>query len=384
MKSFEAHLADCRLLLPRRSPVRVPALSTVGLEVAEAVLATSPSPTFATSSMDGYAVRVSDVPGRLRVVGEVAAGRVPDVAVGAGTAVRIMTGSALPAGTEAVVRVEDTAEASGEVDVSVSTSSGQYLRGVGDDVAVGDVVIAAGQVIGAAQVAALTAHNVEAVWVYPRPRVAILSTGDELVGHGVMPGPAQLVDSNGPGLAAAATAAGAEVVHVGIVGDVPDAFLSAMDSLPDADLIVTSGGISMGVYDVVKASLADRGISFETVAMQPGKPQSWGRYQESTGFLGLPGNPVSALVSFELFGRAALGRERMTATATLVDPVERSPKGMRQFLRGSLGDGQVRLVSGPDSHLIVGLARANCLVVVEEQTGSLAVGAQVPVIVLGS
>jgi molybdopterin molybdotransferase len=118
--------------------------------------------------------------------------------------------------------------------------------------------------------------------------------------------------------------------------------------------------------------------------MQPGKPQSWGRYQESTGFLGLPGNPVSALVSFELFGRAALGRERMTATATLVDPVERSPKGMRQFLRGSLRDGQVRLVSGPDSHLIVGLARANCLVVVEEQTGSLAVGAQVPVIVLGS
>jgi molybdopterin molybdotransferase len=382
VKSYDAHLADCRMLLPRRLPVRVPALSSLGLELAESVLAMSPSPSFATTSMDGYAVRVGDVPGRLRVVGEVAAGHLPAVEVGPRTAVRIMTGSALPAGTEAVVRVEDTAEDNEMVDVSVSVSDGQNLRRVGDDVSVGDVVVAAGQVVGAAQVAALAAHNVDEVSVWPRPRVAILSTGEELVGYGAAPGPAQLVDSNGPGLAAAAAAAGAEVVHVAQVGDDPAGFLAAMDALPDADLIVTSGGISMGVYDVVKASLADRGIHFETVAIQPGKPQSWGRYQDRAAFLGLPGNPVSALVSFELFGRAALRRERMIATATLVDPVERSPHGMRQFLRGSLANGRVRLVSGPDSHLIVGLARANCLVVVEEDVAALPAGALVPVVLL--
>jgi molybdenum cofactor synthesis domain-containing protein len=336
--------------------------------------------------MDGYAVRVGDVPGRLRIVGEVAAGRAPEVEVAPGTAVRIMTGSAIPPGAEAVVRVEDTSTNGDEVTVTVAAPPGMFIRGIGDDVKVGDVVLPAGQVVGAAQIAALAAHNVETVSVSPRLRVAILSTGDELVSHGAVAGSVQLVDSNGPGLAAAALAAGADVVHLAHVSDDPAEFVAAMDALPEADLIVTSGGISMGAYDVVKATLATRGITFETVAMQPGKPQAWGRYQcrnrDSVGFLGLPGNPVSALVSFELFGRAALRRERLTATATLLDPVERSPSGMRQFLRGSLSDGEVRLVSGPDSHLIVGLARANCLVVVAEGVVDLPVGAQVPVIVL--
>jgi molybdopterin molybdotransferase len=382
VKSFEDHLGDCRSLLARRPPILVAALESAGLELADPVLAASPFPAFAASSMDGYAVRVHDVPGRLRIVGEVAAGRVPDVEVSQGTAVRIMTGSVIPAGTEAVVRVEDTVTTGDEVEVTVATNAGTFIRGVGDDVRVGDVVLAAGQVVGAAQIAALAAHNVGSVSVYRRHRVAILSTGEELVGHGAVPGPAQLVDSNGPGLVAAAVAAGGEVVYVAQVGDDPAEFLAAMDALPEVDLIVTSGGISMGRYDVVKATLATRGIRFETVAVQPGKPQAWGRYRDSMGFLGLPGNPVSALVSFELFGRAALGRERTTATATLVDPVHRSPSGMRQFLRGDLVDGQVRLVSGPDSHLVVGLARANCLVVVTEQVTELPAGAQVPVVVL--
>jgi molybdopterin molybdotransferase len=350
--------------------------------LAEEVVATAPSPTFAASSMDGFAVRVGDVPGRLRIVGEIAAGGRPDVEVAPGTAVRIMTGSALPPGTEAVVRVEDTATHDEEVEVSVAVAPGTFMRGVGDDVQIGDVVLAAGQWIGAAQIAALAAHNVDSVSVVARPRIAILSTGDELVRHGAVAGAVQLVDSNGPGLAAAARAAGAEVVHVGQVGDDPSAFLAAMDALPDADLIITSGGISMGAYDVVKATLATRGITFETVAMQPGKPQGWGRYRGSVGFLGLPGNPVSALVSFELFGRAALGHERPTAIATLLDPVERSPAGMRQFLRGTLANGEVRLASGTDSHLIVGLARANCLVVIAEELTALPAGAQVPVVML--
>jgi molybdopterin molybdotransferase len=293
-----------------------------------------------------------------------------------------MTGSALPDGTEAVVRVEDTTTFGQEVEVSVSTTPGHYIRRVGEDVAAGDVVLAAGQLVGAPQLAALAAHNVDAVSVYPRPRVAILSTGTELVGHGTEPGPAQVVDSNGPGLAAAVAAAGAEVVDVAVVGDDPDEFLAAMNAVPDADLIITSGGISMGTYDVVKASLSALGIRFESVAIQPGKPQAWGRYCDRVGFLGLPGNPVSALVSFELFGRAALGRDRLVATATLLDPVQSSPMGTRQFLRGSLLDGRVRLVGGPGSHLVVGLARANCLVVVAEDSEALPAGAQVPVVLL--
>lgn len=382
MKTFDAHLADCRTLLLRRPPHDVPALESAGLELAEAVHANAPYPAFAASAMDGYAVRAADLPGRLRIVGEVAAGRMPDVEVQPGTAVRIMTGSPIPAGTEAIVRVEDTITAGDEVEVSVTAAAGQFMRDVGADVKPGDVVLTGGQVMGPAQIAALVAHNVDTVSVYPRPRVAILSTGEELVGYGTAPGPAQVVDSNGPGLAAAAVAAGADVVHVAQVGDDPDGFLAAMDALPDVDLIVTSGGISMGAYDVVKATLATRGIRFETVAIQPGKPQALGSYRDRTAFLGLPGNPVSALLSFELFGRAVLGRELPRATALLVDAVDRSPAGMRQFLRGKLADGGVRLVSGPDSHLVVGLARANCLVVIAEDVTSLVAGSQVPVVVL--
>ncbi|HVW80506.1 MAG TPA: gephyrin-like molybdotransferase Glp [Mycobacteriales bacterium] len=388
MKSFDAHLADCRTLLARRPPVRVPALDSVGLELAEPVVATAPYPAFAVSAMDGFAVRVDDVPGRLRIAGEVAAGRVPTVEVAPGSAVRIMTGSPIPVGTEAVVRVEDTVTHGDDVEVSAPARHGLNIREVGEDVQAGDVVLPAGQVIAAAQIAALAAHNVDTVSAYPRVRVGILSTGDEIVSHGSVPGPAQLVDSNGPGLAAAAIAAGADVVHVAHVSDQPDRFLAAMDALPELDQVITSGGISMGAYDVVKASLASRGVQFQTVAMQPGKPQAWGRYQADGGtrppvsFLGLPGNPVSALMSFELFGRAALGRELPIATATLLDPVERSPDGKRQFLRGRLADGTVRLVSGAESHLVVGLARANCLVVVSEDIVAVPAGAQVPVIVL--
>jgi molybdenum cofactor synthesis domain-containing protein len=333
--------------------------------------------------MDGYAVRVADVPGRLKVVGEVPAGKVPDVPVTAGSAVRIMTGSAVPDGTEAVVPVELTTADGQEVDVSSGIEAGRNIRGIGEDVLTGDVLLEAGQLVGAAQLAALVAHNVTSVEVRAWPRVAVVSTGDELVAFGTQPGPAQLVDSNGPGLVAAASATGAEVIHACHVGDDPNLLLATLDAVSsDVDLVVTSGGISMGAYDVVKAALSDRAIRFESVAIQPGKPQAWGRLETGAGFLGLPGNPVSALVSFELFGRAALGRERAIAAATLVDPVPRSPKGKRQFLRGTLAGGEVRLVGGPESHLIVGLAKANCLVVVAEERESVPAGELVQVISL--
>lgn len=382
MKSYQSHLSDCRSLYSPRPAIRVRSIEAAGLELAEAVYAASPYPSFVASAMDGYAVRVTDVPGRLRLVGEVPAGVAPHAEVGPGTAVRIMTGSAVPVGAEAIVRVEDTATAGDHIDVAVSTTWGRNIRGIGEDVQVGDLVLAAGQLLNAPQVAALVAHNIESVLVRPRPRVAVLSTGDELVSFGQPLGPAQLVDSNGPALGVAATQAGAEVVHVGQVGDDPNTFLAALSRLPAADLIVTSGGVSMGAYDVVKSALRDQGVAFEAVAMQPGKPQAWGRVNGGVAFLGVPGNPVSALLSFELFCRAALGRERPVVAATLAEPVEHSPKGKRQFLRGDLADGVVRLVGGPQSHLIVGLARANCLIIVDEDSEALAAGQQVAAISL--
>ena len=382
LKPFEAHLADCRTLLSPRPPVGVPTPDSVGMVLAEAVLARSDAPAFASSAMDGYAVRVSDVPGELRVVGEVAAGSMPTVAVTAGTAVRIMTGSPLPEGTEAVVRVEDTDERDGVVTVRVALTAGQALRAAGEDLRAGDEVLPAGTLIGPAQLAALLRTTPVEVRVLPRFRVAVVSTGDELVPAGTEPGPAQLVDSNGPALAAAAAAAGADVVHVGRCGDDPAALVAALDRLPDPDLVVTSGGVSMGAYDVVKAALRPLGVHFEQVAIQPGKPQAWGRLPGGAAFLGLPGNPVSSLVCFELFGRAALGAERPVLATTLLEPVRRSPVGVRQFLRGRLtGDG-VRLEGGPGSHLVAGLARADCLLVVPEDADALPAGVAVDVIAL--
>jgi molybdopterin molybdotransferase len=382
VKSFAEHLRDCRSLRVRRAPTSLPVLEAVGLELAEDVHAVMPYPAFVASAMDGYAVRVADVPGRLRVVGDVPAGKVPDSEVTPGTAVRIMTGSPVPDGAEAVVPVEDVTVDGEHIDVAVTTTPGRHIRGIGDDVASGDLVLAAGAVLGAAQVAALVAHNVGEVSVYPRARVAVLSTGDELVPLGTPPGPAQLVDSNGPGLQVAIEAAGADVVHRGHVSDDPAALRDAIAALPEVDLLVTSGGVSMGAYDVVKAELTARGIRFESVAMQPGKPQGWGRLDGELPMLGFPGNPVSTMLSFEVFGRAALGRERPVSLATLVDPVPRSPKGKVQLLRGQLRDGQVSLAGGPESHLVVALARADCVVVVEEDVESLAAGATVKVIAL--
>jgi molybdopterin molybdotransferase len=276
--------------------------------------------------------------------------------------------------------VEDTAEVDGSVIVSAVTNHGAFLRPAGGDLRAGDLVVAAGTVIGPAQLAALLAHGT--VIVRPRPRVAVLSTGDELVPAGTVPGPAQLVDSNGPALAVAARNAGADVVHVGITGDDPAAFSAAVDALAGVDLVITSGGVSMGAYDVVKAVLAPRGLMFEQVAMQPGRPQGWGTLPGGAAFLGLPGNPVSALVCFELFGRAVLGRERPVLRSILAEDIGHSPAGLRQFRRGRLEGDRVRLEGGPGSHLVAGLARADCLVVVAENVEDMRAGDPIEVIAL--
>jgi molybdopterin molybdotransferase len=332
--------------------------------------------------MDGYAVRVSDVPGNLRIIGEVAAGQVPGAEVSAGTAVRIMTGSALPDGTEAVVPVEQAEEHGNVLAVRAATVRGRHLRPAGDDVRRGDLVLCEGQLVGAAQLAALLATGETTVPVRPPWRVVVFSTGDELVQAGRITGPAQIVDSNGPALAAAAAAAGAEIVHVGCLPDDPEFLLKALDALPACDLIVTSGGVSMGAYDVVKAALSPLGITFEQVAMQPGKPQGWGHFRGGPAFLGLPGNPVAALICFELFGRGALGRERPTLRGMLGAPYSRRSAEKRQFLRGRLEGTTVTVSGGPGSHLVAALARADCLVVVPEGVDRMHEGESVDVIAL--
>ena len=387
MKTYAAHLADCRDLLTARPPLSIPVAASLGFVLATDIVARADLPAFASSAMDGYAVRVADVPGLLRVVGEVAAGQTPAVAVGPGTAVRIMTGAALPDGTEAILpleEVEEVEERGGALHARTSTVPGRHIRPAGDDVRPGGLVLERGQVVGAAQLAALISAGVTSVPVRPVWRVAVLSTGDELVAAGRVPGPAQIVDCNGPALAAAAIAAGAEVVHLGQLPDVPDVLIGALDALPACDLIVTSGGVSMGAYDVVKAALKPLGIGFEQVAMQPGKPQGWGHFRGGPAFLGLPGNPAAALICFELFGRAALGRERPASRAALGACLLRTSDRKRQFLRGRLAGTTVHVAAGPGSHLIVGLARADCLVVVPEGVSRIEAGEMVEVIPLQS
>jgi molybdopterin molybdotransferase len=382
VKPLTQHLADLAGLVPLRPAQRVGLEEAHGLVLAQDVYSRGPLPPFASSAMDGYAVRVSDVPARLTVVGDVPAGSVPTAVVGPGTAVRVMTGSLLPEGTEAVVPVEHTDGGMGHVVVTELAVGGAYLRPAGSDVAAGALVLSAGSVLTASRIAVLASVGEVTPLVHPRPRVLVISTGDELVDAGAEPGPAQLVDSNRPALIAAVTEAGAEAIDGGRCSDSPESLLAMLTATP-ADLVVTTGGVSMGAYDVVKATLLPLGtVTFERIAMQPGMPQAWGHLPGGTPLLGLPGNPVSALVSWELFGRAALGRPRPQLRAQLAEAVTGSPKDKTQLLRMTVVDGVAHPGGGTGSHLLVALGHANALVVVPEGQTELAADSWVTVIPL--
>ncbi len=380
-------------LLGTRAPTTVPLAEARGLVLAGPVTAPEPLPSFDNSAMDGYAVRAVDIAGadpdhpvRLPVTADIPAGS-PAGELAAGTAHRIMTGAPLPRGADAVVEVEATDAGTDVVAVTGPRESGSFVRAAGVDVSAGDTVLEAGTVLGAAQIGLLAALGVREVVVRPRPRVLVCSTGSELTDDPV-PGSGQIRDSNGAMLAAAVEDAGAVAIRRLWAADEVPAFLSTLDAElgGGVDLILTSGGVSAGAYEVVKDALGPRGVEFTKVAMQPGMPQGSGTYGDAA-VVCLPGNPVSSLVSFEVFVRPALRASyghlrpgRPVVTARLAEPLD-SPDGKRQFRRGILHrDSSTVELCGPAGSGFLGwLARADCLVDVPAEVTTLAAGDRVEV-----
>lgn len=339
-------------------------------------------PLFRNAQMDGFAVVAADVVGApvtLPVAGEVAARAAEPDALRPGTVVRIMTGAVVPEGADAVVPVEDTrAVDGGSVAIDRPRSAGDYVRERGSDARAGDELLPGGTTLASRHLAVLAAAGIETVSVRARVRVAVITTGAELVAPGADPLPGQVFDSNGTALVAAVRAAGAEVVARHRVADDHDEFRRALHTATAAaDLVVTSGGISMGDYEVVRETLEPLGADIGSVAMQPGGPQAVAAV-DGTPVVCFPGNPVSTQLSFEVFVapllRRAAGRpERVVVSLPLAADVTSVP-GKRQFLRGRLDGDTVSLVSGPGSHLVAGLAAADVLVIVPEDVTALSAG----------
>jgi molybdopterin molybdotransferase len=399
MDSVEAYLADITAAI-RPLPVReLPVADALGAVLADDVTALRAMPSFDNSSMDGYAVRASEVAGAssnspvlLPVKGEIAAGDTRRHDLVPGSVLRIMTGAPMPAGADAVVPVELTDDGSDLVAIREPVRAGNAVRPAGSDAQKGDLLLSAGTRLGAVHVALLAAAGHGAVVARPRPRVTVIATGDELVEPGGELVPGQIFESNAVMLSAAARQAGCPAIRYPIVRDDTAAVLTAVqDALETADLLITSGGVSMGgEHDVVKAALSTLGtVTFRRVAMQPGMPQGFGTVgAAATPIFTLPGNPVSAYVSFWLFVRPALdalqglfGERARPRRATLTGPVHSPPK-RRSYLRGILeaGTGQVTPVPGQASHQLANLARANALIIVPEDVTALEAGTSVDVL----
>jgi molybdopterin molybdotransferase len=391
LASVDEHLETVLGLVGKMPVRRLPLAACLGLAMAEDLRSPLPLPPFDNSAMDGYAVRARDVrdaPVELPVADDIPAGRTELTDLAPGTAQRIMTGAPVPPGADAVVQVELTDGGTGSVLVNGVVQEGSHIRRAGEDVRTGDVVLPAGIELGPAQLGLAAAVGAADLPVRGRPRVLVLSTGSELVAPGEPLLPGQIYESNSVMLAAAVLAAGGIPQVLRFVPDDVEQFHAVLsDRLGDADLIVTSGGVSAGAYEVVKDAFTGNGVEFRKVAMQPGMPQGAGRYR-GVPVVTLPGNPVSAQVSFEVFLRPALRSvlghaviQRPTWTGRLAEPMH-SPTGRRQFRRGRFDrtDGTVALVGGPGSHLLSSLALANCLIVLPEGVGEVAAGEPVTVV----
>jgi molybdopterin molybdotransferase len=381
-----------RLILERAQPL--PAETVVleeaaGRVVAEAATAETDLPPFASSAMDGYAVRAADTPGRLPVVARIAAGRPAAEELSSGAAMGIATGGVVPEGADAVVPVENVVERGNKVEILAGVEAGTHVRPRGGDLGAGEVVVAAGTTLTPARLGALAAAGVSAVRCARRPRAAVLPTGTELRRPGEPLGPGEIYEANGLILSAQLRAAGADVEVLPAVGDDEAAHRAALEQALAADLVVTSGGVSVGPHDLVRRVEAELGVEevFWRVAVKPGKPLAFG-VRGGTLVFGLPGNPVSALVGFELFVRPGL---RALEGAT--DPLPRFERGrltggsrpqsperdelVRARLSSSKAGATLEPLAGQESHMIARAAAADALVFVPRGEGELADGALV-------
>jgi molybdopterin molybdotransferase len=407
---------------------RIRTAEALGRVVAEPLIARVSLPPWANSAMDGYAVRAADTtaateeaPIQLRIIDDLSAGAAPTVEVRAGSAVRIATGAPLPPGADAVVPVELTTpldangqpgsrgrDATGPLPtaclVHQAVTQGGSVRDAGSDLRAGATLLEPGSAMTAAAIALVAGAGVDEIRVHRRPRVGVLATGDEVRGPGQRLGPAGIPDANGPGLRAQVTTAGAEAIDLGIATDELTDVLKRLRGGIEvgADVLIVSGGVSVGPYDVVKTAMETIGrVDLWRVAVQPGKPFAFGTTPRPGGgapilVFGLPGNPVSSAVTFELFVRPAIrrlaGRHdllRPADRAVLEQPVTKS-QGRRAYLRvQSLrnddgaplrdegGRVRVRLAGGQGSHVISALAAADALAIVPEANDSLPAGAEV-------
>ncbi|BBZ49700.1 molybdopterin molybdotransferase MoeA [Mycobacterium heidelbergense] len=400
MRSVEEHQRVVAEMIRARPVATVALAEAQGLVLAEDVVAQLALPVFDNSAMDGYAVRAEDIsnatpehPVALPVAEDIPAGRTDQLTLQPGTAHRIMTGAPLPAGATAIVPVEDTDGGVESVVIRQHREPSKHIRRAGEDVAAGTTVLRTGQVVTPAVLGLAAALGLAGLPVIPRQRVLVISTGTELVAPGTPLRPGQIYESNSIMLAGAVREAGADVIAVATAEDDVAQFSAILDrhaaSETPADLIITSGGVSAGAYEVVKDAFGrdgDQGVEFVKVAMQPGMPQGIGRVAGTT-IVTLPGNPVSALVSFEVFIRPALRKamglpdpERPRRPAVLAESLT-SPRGKRQFRRAILDSeaGTVTSYGPPASHHLRWLASANGLLEIPEDVVEVPAGTQLQV-----
>jgi len=388
--------------LPLLSPEYVVLPQALGRVLADPVLARRDVPPFRNSAMDGYAVQAADVstadthsPVRLRILEVVGAGSMPQQTVTAGCAIKVMTGSPMPDGADAVVRVEDTEEHEDHVRVLASVASGASVRHPGEDMRAGETVLVPGHSLRPADLGLLASLGGAVVRVRRRPQVAILATGDELVDLGQPLGPGQIVNSNAYTLAAAVEEAGGVPRMLGIVRDTPEATRSAFADAFDNDLVLSTGGVSMGTFDLVRATLAQLGVTerFWKIAQKPGKPLTFGM-REGVPVFGLPGNPVSSLLCFYLYVRPALramcGLDRLhlpTTAATAEDRIH-TARGLTEFVRctvdGEPGAYRVRVTGSQSSGVLRSLSLGHGLIVAPPEVTTIEPGTGVRVILLNN
>ncbi len=395
MISVEEALTRLLALVEALPPEQISLADGLGRVLAEAISARRTQPPFAVSAMDGYAVRADDLarmPVELRIVAEVPAGSGFGGHVGPGEAARIFTGAPMPAGTDTMVIQEDTERSGDRVRVLEGAPRGHYVRREGLDFAEGDTLLNPGRRLSARDVGLLAAMNRPWLFVHRRPRIGILSTGDEIVMPGDPIGPHQIVSSNSLALAAIVTACGGVAVSVGNAPDDPEALRRIAAATSGVDLLVTTGGVSVGEHDLVREALAVDGfdLDFWQIAMRPGKPLMVGRYR-GTPMLGLPGNPVSTFVCAMLFLKPAI--ERLSGLSAAAEPVATARLGAalagndrrQDYLRARLArtaDGveEVFAFEVQDSSMMRLLSAADCLILRPPHAPAAAVGSIVPII----